>query len=133
MIGLRKEYNTKNKQQEREIMTQLTPEHFELHSMNKAKKFESDKKSLDNEIKDLNFAISRLDLIKVELQGNIEIVYINRLNGILDKFVDVLANLKTKNGTIELTQNQLAKQLIKKGFIEKESDLVNLHLQIKNK
>jgi hypothetical protein len=112
-------------------MTQLTPEHFELHSMNKAKKFESDKKSLDNEIKDLNFAISRLDLIKVELQGNIEIVYINRLNGILDKFVDVLANLKSKNGTTELTQNQLAKQMIKKGYIEKESDLVNLHLQIK--
>jgi DNA-binding protein YbaB len=102
-------------------MTQLTPEHFELHSMNKAKKFESDKKSLDNEIKDLNFAISRLDLIKVELQGNIEIVYINRLNGILDKFVDVLSNLRTKN----------AKQMIKKGYIEKESDLVNLHLQIK--
>ena len=112
-------------------MTQLTPEHFELHSMNKAKKFENNKKSLDNEIKDLNFAISRLDLIKVELQGNIEIVYINRLNGILDKFVDVLANLKNKNGTTELTQNQLAKQMIKKGFIEKESDLVNLHLQIK--
>jgi hypothetical protein len=112
-------------------MTQLTPEHFELHSMNKAKKFEDNKKSLDNEIKDLNYAITRLDLIKVELKGNIEIVYINRLNGILDKFVDVLANLKSKNGTTELTQNQLAKQMIKKGFIEKESDLVNLHLQIK--
>ena len=112
-------------------MTQLTPEHFELHSMNKAKKFEDNKKSLDNEIKDLNFAISRLDLIKAELSGNIEIVYINRLNGILDKFIDVLSNLKTKNGNIELTQDQLVKQMIKKGFIEKESDLVNLHLQIK--
>ena len=112
-------------------MTQLTPEHFELHSMNKAKKFEDNKKSLDNEIKDLNFAINRLDLIKAELSGNIEIVYINRLNGILDKFIDVLSNLKTKNGNIELTQDQLVKQMIKKGFIEKESDLVNLHLQIK--
>ena len=114
-------------------MTQLTPEHFELHSMNKAKKFEDNKKSLDNEIKDLNFAINRLDLIKAELSGNIEIVYINRLNGILDKFIDVLSNLKTKNGNIELTQDQLVKQMIKKGYIEKESDLVNLHLQIKNK
>ena len=78
-------------------MTQLTPEHFELHSMNKDKKFKDDKKSLDNEIKDLNYAINRLDLIKAELSGNIEIVYINRLNGILDKFIDVLSNLKTKN------------------------------------
>ena len=112
-------------------MTQLNDEHLELHSKNKAKKFENNKKPLDNEIKDLDFAINRLDLIKAELSGNIEIVYIDRLNGILDKFVDVLSNLRTKNGTIELTQNQLAKQLIKKGFIEKESDLVNLHLQIK--
>ena len=78
-------------------MTQLTPEHFELHSMNKDKKFKDDKKSLDNEIKDLDYAINRLDLIKAELSGNIEIVYINRLNGILDKFIDVLSNLKTKN------------------------------------
>ena len=114
-------------------MTQLTPEHFELHSMNKDKKFKDDKKSLDNEIKDLDYAINRLDLIKAELSGNIEIVYINRLNGILDKFIDVLSNLKTKNGNIELTQDQLVKQMIKKGYIEKESDLVNLHLQIKNK
>ena len=78
-------------------MTQLTPEHFELHSMNKDKKFKDDKKSLDNEIKALDYAINRLDLIKAELSGNIEIVYINRLNGILDKFIDVLSNLKTKN------------------------------------
>ena len=112
-------------------MTQLKPEHFEIHSKNKAKNFEDNKKSLDNEIKDLDFAISRLDLIKAELSGNIEIVYINRLNGILDKFVNVLANLKTKNGNIELTQDQIAKQMIKKGFIEKESDLVNLHLKLK--
>jgi hypothetical protein len=55
------------------------------------------------------------------------------MDGIINKFVDVLANLKTKNGNIELTQDQLVKQMIKKGYIEKESDLVNLHLQIKNK
>tara|TARA_R110000787_G_scaffold244046_1_gene350016 strand:- start:102 stop:557 length:456 start_codon:yes stop_codon:yes gene_type:complete len=112
-------------------MTQLNDEHLEVHSKNKDREYQNNKKSLDNEIKDLNYAITRLDLIKVELKGNIEIVYINRLNGILDKFVDVLSNLRTKNGTIELTQNQLTKQMIKKGFIEKESDLVNLHLQLK--
>ena len=87
-------------------MTQLTPEHFELHSMNKDKKFKDDKKSLDNEIKDLNYAINRLDLIKAELSGNIEIVYINRLNGILDKFIDVLTNLKAKNQQRKEGQNE---------------------------
>ena len=118
-------------------MTQLTPEHFELHSMNKAKKFENNKKSLDNEIKDLDFAINRLETLRNEFEkdlihGNtISAIYIARMSGIINKFIDVLSNLKTKNGTTELTQNQLAKQLIKKGFIEKESDLVNLHLQIK--
>ena len=116
-------------------MTQLTPEHFELHSMNKAKKFESDKKSLDNEIKDLDFAISRLDNLNNDIKKitDVELIFNARMNGIINKFVDVLANLKSKNGTTELTQDQLVKQMIKKGYIEKESDLVNLHLQIKNK
>jgi hypothetical protein len=116
-------------------MTQLTPEHFELHSMNKAKKFEDNKKSLDNEIKDLDYAIDRLGKITDEIRRTFHLfipnIYLSRIDGIINKFVDVLANLKTKNGTTELTQNQLAKQMIKKGFIEKESDLVNLHLQIK--
>ena len=121
-------------------MTQLTPEHFELHSKNKAKKFEDDKKSLDNEIKDLDYAIDRLDNLKHELDrdlkscltgNNLSTIYIARINGIINKFVDVLANLKSNNGINELTQNQLAKQMIKKGYIETESDLVNLHLQIK--
>ena len=121
-------------------MTQLTPENFELHSMNKAKKFEDNKKSLDNEIKDLDYAIDRLILINQEIKKEYgiifkheHIIYTDRINGIINKFVDVLANLKTKNGNIELTQDQLVKQMIKKGYIEKESDLVNLHLQIKNK
>ena len=78
-------------------MTQLTPEHFEIHSKNKDRIYQQKKQSLDKEIEDLDFAINRLDLIKAELSGNIEIVYIDRLNGILDKFIDVLSNLKTKN------------------------------------
>ena len=120
-------------------MTQLTPEHLELHSKNKAKEFEDNKKSLDNEIKDLDYAIDRLILINQEIKNTYSLifnsskVFTDRINGIINKFVDVLSNLRTKNGTTELTQNQLAKQLIKKGYIDKESDLVNLHLQIKNK
>ena len=123
-------------------MTQLNNEHLELHSKNKTKEYQNNKKSLDNEIKDLNYAIDRLDNLKHELDrdlkscltgNNLSTIYIARINGIINKFVDVLANLKSKNGNTELTQNQLAKQMIKKGFIEKESDLVNLHLKLKNK
>ena len=116
-------------------MTQLTPEHFELHSMNKAKKFEDDKKSLDNEIKDLDYAIDRLGNLNSDIKKitKVELAFTARMDGIINKFVDVLSNLRTKNGNIELTQDQLVKQMIKKGYIEKESDLVNLHLQIKNK
>jgi len=131
-----------HKNKPKETMTQLNDEHLELHSKNKAKEFEDNKKSLDNEIKDLDYAIDRLDNLKHELDrdlkscltgNNLSTIYIARINGIINKFVDVLSNLRTKNGTTEMTQNQLAKQMIKKGFIEKESDLVNLHLQIKNK
>jgi len=121
-------------------MTQLNDEHLELHSKNKDREYQNNKKSLDNEIKDLDYAIDRLILINQEIKKEYgiifkheHIIYTDRISGIINKFVDVLANLRTKNGNIELTQNQLAKQLIKKGFIEKESDLVNLHLQIKNK
>lgn len=100
-------------------MTQLTPEHFELHSKNKAKEFESNKKSLDNEIKDLDFAIDRLTKITDEIRRhrffNIPNVYLSRIDGIINKFVDVLANLKSKNGNTEITQNQLVKGMIKKG------------------
>lgn len=118
-------------------MTQLTPEHFEIIDSNKAKKFEDDKKSLDNEIKDLDYAIDRLSKITDEIRRTFHLVipniYLSRMDGIINKFVDVLANLKSKNGNTELTQNELVKQMIKKGYIEKESDLVNLHLQTKNK
>lgn len=66
-------------------MTQLTPEHFELHDKNKSEQYEKQKIKL----------------------------------------------LEDRITTVEKTQDQLVKQMIKKGFIEKESDLVNLHLQIK--
>ena len=84
-------------------MTQLTPEHFELHSMNKDKKFKDDKKSLDNEIKDLDYAINRLETLRNELEKDliygdkILAIYIARMSGIINKFIDVLSNLKTKN------------------------------------
>ena len=68
-------------------MTQLTPEHFELHDHNKSEQYEKQKIKL----------------------------------------------LEDRITTVEKTQNELVKQMIKKGYIEKESDLVNLHLQIKNK
>ena len=120
-------------------MTQLNDEHLELHTKNKDREYQNNKKSLDNEIKDLDYAIDRLILINQEIKNTYSLifnsskVFTDRINGIINKFVDVLSNLRTKNGTIEMTQNQLAKQMIKKGFIEKESDLVNLHLKLKNK
>mgnify|MGYP001580882943 FL=1 len=78
-------------------MTQRDEGHNLRDSINRDRIYQQNKQSLDEEIEDLDFAINRLDLIKAELSGNIEIVYINRLNGILDKFIDVLSNLKTKN------------------------------------
>ena len=127
-----------HKNKPKETMTQLNDEHLELHSKNKDREYQNNKKSLDNEIKDLDYAIDRLILINQEIKKEYgiifkheHIIYTDRISGIINKFVDVLSNLRTKNGTTELTQNQLAKQLIKKGYIDKESDLVNLHLQIK--
>lgn len=87
-------------------MTQRDEGHNLRDSINRDRIYQQKKQSLDKEIEDLDFAINRLDLIKAELSGNIEIVYINRLNGILDKFIDVLTNLKAKNKQRKEGQNE---------------------------
>ena len=82
-------------------MTQRDEGHNLRDSINRDRIYQQKKQSLDKEIEDLDFAIDRLDKLKTDISDNInfsfEVVNLHRLNGILDKFVDVLTNLKAKN------------------------------------
>ncbi|BAQ85920.1 hypothetical protein [uncultured Mediterranean phage uvMED] len=82
-------------------MTQRDEGHNLRDSINRDRIYQQKKQSLDKEIEDLDFAINRLDKLKTDIGDNInfsfEVVNLHRLNGILDKFVDVLTNLKAKN------------------------------------
>ena len=82
-------------------MTQRDEGHNLRDSINRDRIYQQKKQSLDKEIEDLDFAINRLDKLKTDISDNInfsfEVVNLHRLNGILDKFVDVLTNLKAKN------------------------------------
>jgi len=91
-------------------MTQRDEGHNLRDSINKDRIYQQKKQSLDKEIEDLDFAINRLDKLKTDISDNInfsfEVVNLHRLNGILDKFVDVLTNLKAKNKQRKEGQNE---------------------------
>ena len=91
-------------------MTQRDEGHNLRDSINKDRIYQQKKQSLDKEIEDLDFAINRLDKLKTDISDNInfsfEVVNLHRLNGILDKFVDVLTNLKAKNQQRKEGQNE---------------------------
>ena len=91
-------------------MTQRDEGHNLRDSINKDRIYQQKKQSLDKEIEDLDFAINRLDKLKTDIGDNInfsfEVVNLHRLNGILDKFVDVLTNLKAKNQQRKEGQNE---------------------------
>ena len=91
-------------------MTQRDEGHNLRDSINRDGIYQQKKQSLDKEIEDLDFAINRLDKLKTDISDNInfsfEVVNLHRLNGILDKFVDVLTNLKAKNQQRKEGQNE---------------------------
>jgi len=91
-------------------MTQRDEGHNLRDSINRDRIYQQKKQSLDKEIEDLDFAINRLDKLKTDISDNInfsfEVVNLHRLNGILDKFVDVLTNLKAKNQQRKEGQNE---------------------------
>jgi hypothetical protein len=91
-------------------MTQRDEGHNLRDSINRDRIYQQKKQSLDKEIEDLDFAIDRLDKLKTDISDNInfsfEVVNLHRLNGILDKFVDVLTNLKAKNQQRKEGQNE---------------------------
>ena len=91
-------------------MTQRDEGHNLRDSINRDRIYQQKKQSLDKEIEDLDFAINRLDKLKTDIGDNInfsfEVVNLHRLNGILDKFVDVLTNLKAKNQQRKEGQNE---------------------------
>ena len=91
-------------------MTQRDEGHNLRDSINRDRIYQQKKQSLDKEIEDLDIAINRLDKLKTDISDNInfsfEVVNLHRLNGILDKFVDVLTNLKAKNQQRKEGQNE---------------------------
>ena len=91
-------------------MTQRDEGHNLRDSINRDRIYQQKKQSLDKEIEDLDFAINRLDKLKTDISDNInfsfEVVNLHRLNCILDKFVDVLTNLKAKNQQRKEGQNE---------------------------
>ena len=91
-------------------MTQRDEGHNLRDSINRDRIYQQKKQSLDKEIEDLDFAINRLDKLKTDISDNIGVilpkVYFDRLEGITNKFIDVLTNLKAKNQQRKEGQNE---------------------------
>ncbi|WDQ27627.1 hypothetical protein EXVC031PHodr_046 [Pelagibacter phage EXVC032P Baldr] len=91
-------------------MTQRDEGHNLRDSINRDRIYQQKKQSLDKEIEDLDFAINRLVKFNDELKNIFGVilpkVYFDRLEGITNKFIDVLTNLKAKNQQRKEGQNE---------------------------